>query len=114
MLTERAIIVGGKQTPESRADAEHREEFSRYKLTRHGLDAGAPKPCMERRRLGERQNIGSTLERVPEALEHGKGNGLHAFRFADQIELLWIAHRQETQHHRIKKAKHGSVNADAN
>src|SRR5262249_11756366 len=100
----------------SGADAKDGEKLARYKLPRHGLHSGAPNSRMKRRRLGKREYFCPALERIPEALEHRKRDGLDAFvraDFMEQVELLRIAHRKQTQQHGVEQAEHGGVGADA-
>jgi hypothetical protein len=61
---------------------------------------------------GQRKDIRSAFERVPEALEHGKGDP-RAFGFLDDVELLWISDRQQTQHHCIEQAEDSRVEPNA-
>jgi hypothetical protein len=112
MLTEEPVVVRSQQAPESRADAQHGKEFARYQLTRDRLDGAARDPYMERRRSGQREYFRSALQCIAAALEHGKGDSLRVCiraGFLEQIKLLRIVDRQQTQQHRVKQAENRGV-----
>src|ERR1051325_4006175 len=112
MLTEVPVVVRSQQAPESRPDAQHGKEFARNELTRDRLDGDARDPYMERRWSGQREYFRSAFQGIAAALEHRKGHSLRVCirtGLLEQIKLLRVANRQETQQYRVKQAENRGV-----